>query len=153
MGKILVVGILDRFTHRVATGVVGRVDRKKLHAFVLAPVRPEARVYTDKHAGYRSLPEMNRQTVRHSIGDYVRGNASTNRIESFRALPKRGVTGVNRRFRPQHLPRYMVEFVWRHNHRPQRVIERMCVVVSGMVGKRLRLRDLMGRRRLRLRHG
>ena len=75
---------------------------------------PGATVYTDKHGGYTGLPNLfNRlthETVNHSAGEYVRGKAHTNGVESFWALLKRGYHGVFHDFSQKHLPRYLAEF-------------------------------------------
>ena len=44
---------------------------------------------------------------------------------------------------PKHLDRYVCEFTGRHNARPLDTSIQMATVVQGMVGKRLRYRDLI----------
>ena len=45
--------------------------------------------------------------------------------------------GTHHQVSRKHLPRYIAELVWRHNHRHLEVAERMASVVRGMVGRRL----------------
>ena len=45
--------------------------------------------------GYLGLKGYDHKTVRHSAGEYVNGKASTNGIESFWALLKRGYYGTH----------------------------------------------------------
>ena len=52
----------------------------------------------------------------HSVGNWVDGQAYTNGLESFWAMLKRGYHGVYHRMSPEHLSRYVDEFVGRHNH-------------------------------------
>ena len=80
------MGAKDRATNRVSAAVVGNTDQPTLHGFVSANVEPGAKVYTDDHGGYDGLP--NHETVRHSVKQYVDGQAHTNGIESFWSMMK-----------------------------------------------------------------
>ena len=66
-------------------------------------------------AGIRGLTDYAHETVNHSVGEYVRGQAHTNGIESFWALLKRGYVGVFHHFTWKHLHRYLREFEARSN--------------------------------------
>ena len=81
-------------------------------------------------------------TVTHSAGEYVRGEISTNGIESFWALFKRGYKGIYHWMSQKHLDRYVQEFAGRHNIRDLDTIEQMNAVARGLERKRLRYRDL-----------
>ena len=41
------------------------------------------------------------QSVNHSIGEYVRGDAHTNTIEGYFSILKRGITGIYHHVSPQ----------------------------------------------------
>ena len=84
------------------------------------------------------------QTVRHSVGEYVRDQAHTNGIESFWALLKRGYVGTYHQMSPKHLKRYVREFAGRHNAREMDTIDQMKLVARGFDDKRLRYEDLIG---------
>ena len=43
----------------------------------------------------------------------------------------------------KHLDRYMSEFSGRHNHREADTVDQMRHIAEGMVGKRLRYKDLI----------
>ncbi len=62
------------------------------------------------------LPSMD-GIVRHSQGEYVRGEVHTNNIESLWSLLKRGVIGTYHNVSKKYLPLYLNEFSWRFNHR------------------------------------
>ena len=79
----------------------------------------------------------------HGIGEYVRGRAHTNGIESFWAMLKRGYYGTYHRMSPKHLDRYVAEFAGRHNARPLDTIDQMLEIWHGLSGKRLRYDDLI----------
>ena len=104
-------------------------------------VAPNAKIYTDESRAYEGL---NREAVRHSVGEYVRGQAHTNGMESFWALLKRGFYGVYHRMSPKHLHRYVQEFSGRHNERPKDTIDQLSAMVRGMCGKRLTYEELIG---------
>ena len=104
-------------------------------------VAQEADVYTDDAAAYRGLP--NHETVAHSIGEYVNGQAHTNGIESFWSMLKRGYYGTYHRMSEKHLDRYVAEFSGRYNIRDLDTIAQMSAISQGMVGKRLRYADLV----------
>ena len=97
-------------------------------------------VYTDGESGYVGLPKH--EAVKHTVGEYVRGQAHTNGIESFWSLLKRGYYGTYHQMSPKHLDRYVGEFAGRHNQRPNDTVDQMAAMVRGMDGKRLRYRDL-----------
>jgi hypothetical protein len=44
---------------------------------------------------------------------------------------------------PEHLDRYVNEFAGRHNMRNEDTLDQMAGVVRGMIGKRLKYRDLI----------
>lgn len=56
---------------------------------------------------------------------------------------KRSYQGVHHKFSVKHLDRYVVEFSGRHNIRSRDTLDMMRSVAIGMVGKRLRYRDLI----------
>ena len=141
VGKTAVIGAKDRHTNRVSAVVVGNTDQQTLHGFVSANVEHGAKVYTDDHGGYDGL--LNHETVRHSVKEYVNGQAHTNGIESFWAMLKRGYHGTYHRMSPKHLHRYVNEFAGRHNVRTADTIDQMTATVHGMDGKRLRYKDLI----------
>ena len=141
VGKAAVAGVRDRASKRVSAAVVKSTDAKTLQSFVAKRAAKRATVYTDEHAAYRGLP-FDHKTVKHSVGEYVNGPASTNGIESFWALLKRGYHGTFHHVSEKHLARYVREFAGRHNIRDLDTIVQMNVLARGMVGKRLRYADL-----------
>ena len=76
--------------------------------FVQSHTQPKAIVYTDDARAYRGLP--NHQTVVHSVGEYVDGQAHTNGLESFWSLMKRCNPGIYHHMSEKHLDRYVNEF-------------------------------------------
>ena len=85
----------------------------------------------------------NHETVKHSVSEYVNGQAHTNGMESFWGMLKRGYHGTYHRMSPKHLQRYVNEFSGRHNIRPMDTAEQMRAIIQGLEGKRLRYRELV----------
>ena len=140
VGKTAVVGAKDRATNRVKARVIKHTDSPTLHRFVRASAQDGAKLYTDDAAAYKGLE--NHETVKHSVREYVNGQAHTNGIESFWSMLKRGYHGVYHKMSEKHLQRYVDEFAGRHNMREMDTIDQMRHVVAGMIGKRLMYRDL-----------
>ena len=142
VGKTAVVGMKERGTKRVTAKVVEVTDKETLQGFVVENTAEDAVVYTDDARAYLGLPRPH-QTVKHSVGEYVRDQAHTNGMESFWSLLKRGFTGTYHKISPKHLHRYVDEFSGRHNDRPQDTITQMGNLVRGADNKRLKYADLI----------
>ena len=142
VGKTPVVGVKDRETNRVRTEVVKRTNRAALQGFVLKHTEEGATVYTDEAIAYKGLPRYH-EAVAHGAGEYVRGMAHTNGLESHWALFKRGIDGVYHHISVKHLGRYANEFEGRHNARPKDTADQMAAMVKSAEGKRLSYSDLI----------
>ena len=92
---------------------------------------------------YCGMPEYAHETVSHGVGKYVQCMVSTNGIESFWAMLKRGHQSVYRKISPKHLDWYVQKFAGRHNTRDTDTIGQMAVVVACVTGKRLHYRELI----------
>ena len=143
VGKTAVVGAKDRATNTVSAQVVQSTDATSLQGFVAEQANPDAQVYTDEAAAYRGMANPH-VAVNHSVGEYVKGMAHTNGMESFWSMLKRGYQGTFHHFSPKHTARYVSEFSGRHNIRERDTIEQMAEIVDGMIDKRLKYRDLVG---------
>jgi len=141
VGKTAVVGAKDRATNEVSAEVIDHTDAVTLQGFVSDHTADGAKVYTDEAKAYQGIP--NHETVRHSVSEYVNGKAHTNGVESFWAMLKRGYHGTYHQMSPKHLQRYVNEFAGRHNIRELNTIDQMRLVVAGMIGRRLRFRELI----------
>ena len=143
VGKTAVVGIKDRETNQVVAMPVAFTDKPSLHEFIGRHAEPASAVFTDDARAYSGLSNLHR-VVKHSTGEYVSvKGASTNGIESFWAVLKRGITGVYHHVSVKHLERYVDEFSGRHNARPFDTEAQMGMMVHGANGKRLRYQDLI----------
>ena len=142
-GKTAVVGIKDQATNRVRAKVVKDTSAATLHGFVQENTEDGSTVYSDEAVAYKGLKNRTHETVKHSVGGYVNGMATTNGIESFWAMMRRGHQGIYHHFSEKHLDRYIAEFAGRHNVRNKDTVDQMSGVVKGMQGKRLTYRELV----------
>ena len=101
---------------------------------------PDTKIYTDDALTYHVLP--NHETVKHSVGEYVRGKAHTNGVESFWSMLKRAHTETFHKLSPKHLDRYVQEFAGKHNLRDLDTLAQMTAVVRRLAGKSLPYRAL-----------
>lgn len=117
--KTPVVGLAER-NGKVKAQVFRNksLNIKNLNALVRRNVNiNNATLYTDEYKGYLGIKKfMPHETVDHTVW-YVNGNVSTNTIESFWALLKRGVVGQYHKVSDRYLPKYIDEFSYRWNHR------------------------------------
>ena len=143
VGKTAVVGAKDRATNNVSAEAVPfeNVDNLLLREFITWVADKEATIYTDESRSYSGI--RNRETVCHSVGEFVRDQAHTNGLESFWALMKRGYYGTYHKMSPKHLNRYVQEFAGRHNIRGLDTIAQMALIARGLDRKRLRYSDLV----------
>ena len=83
------------------------------------------------------------ETVNHGAKEYARGDGTTNTIESYVSVFKRGMRGVYPHRSEKHLHRYLAEFDFRYNNRAAlgtNDLMRAETLASGIVGKRLTYR-------------
>ena len=80
-----------------------------MKGFIKDTAAADALVYTDDHGSYQGIPYRH-ETVKHSVGEYVKNQVHTNGIESFWALLKRGYYGTYHKMSRKHLSRYVSEF-------------------------------------------
>ena len=141
-GKAAVVGVKDRPTGEIRAQAVPRTDSLNLQRFVRRNVAKGSKLYTDEARAYRSMKDFDHEPIKHSVGEYVRGKAHTNGIESFWSMLKRAHKGTFHKISPKHLSRYVSEFAGRHNARERDTLDQMVNVARRLDGKRLRYRDL-----------
>ena len=143
VGKAPVAGIRDRATGKVKAAVVPDTRAATLQGFVTDHTVEGATVYTDDAPAYKGMRGRHHEAVKHSAGEYVKGMANTNGMESFWAMLKRGYQGTFHHFSVKHLDRYVTEFAGRHNDREADTADIMAHMAQGMIGKRLMYRDLI----------
>jgi transposase-like protein len=137
--KAPVIALVER-KGNVASRPIMKVNAKTLKGAIKELVHKDSCIMTDEWAPYQGIGKLfagGHETVNHGEGEFVRGNASTNTVESYFALLKRGVHGVFHHVSKEHLHRYCNEFSFRWNHRKIDDGARTIAVVKGSKGKRL----------------
>jgi transposase-like protein len=124
---------------------VAVADQETVCKIVRENVWNDSRVHTDESKLYkRDLMNVRRhQRVKHTANEYVRGDVTTNTVENYFSVFKRGMRGVYQHCSEKHLHRYLAEFDFRYNNRASRGIDdagRAAVLAEGIVGKRLTYR-------------
>lgn len=128
----------------------GELRARKMNTLSNYNIREEVEKYVDRSAtlmtdeatNYKMLDKKyNREIVNHGNGEYVRGNAHVNTLESWFALLKRGVTGTFHHVSEEHLDRYVDEFAFRYNRRDVTDGERAVMALKKVGGKRLMYKD------------
>lgn len=106
----------------------------------------ESRLQTDESKLYMRVGKefAAHETVNHAIKEYARGDVTTNTVEGYFAIFKRGMRGVYQHCAEKHLHRYLAEFDFRYNYRASlgyNDAERTIAAVRGGEGKRLTYRQ------------
>ena len=112
---------------------------------VLNEISRDAHVMTDEATRYWHLGKefAKHSTVNHSEGEYARGNVTTNTVEGFFGVLKRGLFGTYQHVSERHLQRYVTEFSFRYNNRQAAGIsdaQRADNTLKQIAGKRLTYR-------------
>jgi len=143
-GKAAVFSLVER-EGQVRSFNLPDVTAKTLKEVIAQHADRESHLRTDEARRYEEIGTefASHETVAHSMGEYVRGDAHTNTVEGYFSIFKRGIYGVYHHVSEEHLKRYLAEFDFRHNNRAKLGIndsERTAKAVRGAVGKRLTYR-------------
>jgi len=117
--KTPVIGAISR-KGNVVCQMIEHADAATLNRFVRKAVSEKVDlVATDEWKGYDYLNALGfpHDTVKHSAGEYVRGEVHTQNLDSFWSLLKRGVIGTYHNVSKKYLPLYLNEFQFRFNNR------------------------------------
>jgi hypothetical protein len=132
-GKVRSIKI-DRLTSaEIATAIAQHVD-------------VASTLNTDEATYYKPIGKVfkKHETVNHKAGEYARGPVTTNSVEGFFSIFKRGMKGVYQHCGDRHLHRYLKEFDFRYSNRVALGIEdaeRAARMMKGAQGKRLTYRQ------------
>lgn len=148
MNKI--VALVER-NGEVRSFHVASVNGENLKEMLKAKIHPDTHVMTDSSPRYNSMkreqPFAKHSQVNHSKGEYARGEVTTNRVEGFFSIMKRGLIGTYHHVGSDHLQRYLNEFDFRYNNRDAVGVsdaERTIAALKGIQGKRLTYRRING---------
>lgn len=132
--KSVVMGLLER-NGEVRAHVVPDVKMTTLESKIVANVGIGSKLYTDELMSYSKIKSLYpHEAVNHSGGQYVKGDAYTNGIESFWAVFKRGYGGIYHNMSRKHLQKYVDEFAYRFNLRGASMSELFASMVESVAG-------------------
>ncbi len=147
--KTIVMGMLER-GGKVKAQVIP--DRKKpaVHQVIAESIDKGAHIMTDEHVAYLGLSDDYVHEIVNHAECYVRDHVSTNGIENFWSLLKRGLSGTYVSVEPFHLFRYLDEQMFRYNNRGTRKhkitdADRFNIVLSQVAGRRLTYKEVTGK--------
>ncbi len=126
---------------------VDKVTAKRLDEIMRANASIESTLNTDEALRYVKMgkPFAKYQVVNHGKGQYGLGDHTTNSVEGFFSIFKRGMKGVYQHCGEQHLQRYLAEFDFRYSNRAKLGVtdkEPADKALKGIEGKRLTYRRI-----------
>jgi len=116
--KSALMGMVERQGHVRASKIPAR-ETHILLGKIKANILNDSHIMTDEFKVYAKLPALgySRSGVKHSKGEYVRGNIHTNTIEGLWSQLKRSIRGTYHFVSAKHLQSYVDEFAFRYNQR------------------------------------
>ncbi len=116
-----------------------------LQPIIRANLSREAVLHTDEWKSYPAIAKefAGHETVNHQAEEYARGSVTTNTVEGFFSIFKRGMKGVYQHCSEKHLHRYLAEFDFRYSNRIALGVDdqiRATRALVGVKGKRLTYR-------------
>jgi len=131
---------------RVRTFHVAQADQHTVHTIMKANIAKETRIHTDESGIYNIAPWhfAKHETIKHSAYEYARGDVTTNTVEGYFSIFKRGMKGIYQHCGEKHLHRYLAEYDFRYNHRVKLGYndgDRAALAVKSGNGKRLTYRQ------------
>jgi transposase-like protein len=138
-----VLTLVDRTTGRAKSMVVDDLKIATLLPILKANISAEATIHTDEAMQYDNLNKhfAAHASVNHGAEEYVRGDVTTNTVEGYFSIFKRGMKGVYQHCGKKHLHRYAAEFAFRYSNRAALEVSdvvRSDIALMGVSGKRLR---------------
>ena len=130
---------------------VATVTGANLKPIIRKHVDRASEIHTDEYSAYIGLRKefAAHRMVTHGAKEYVRrterGITTTNTVEGYFSILKRGLTGIYQCVSEQHLQRYVDEFDFRYNNRESLGVndeQRAVAVLKQVHGKRLTYRRI-----------
>lgn len=121
--KTPVFGMLQR-NGNVIVKVVPDTKAKTLREHIYKHIDKGSTIYTDEWYYGNLSKDYIHQFIIHKSKEYANGDCSTNGIENFWSVFKRGITGIYHLASRKHLQQYAQEFAYRYNTRNLSTSER-----------------------------
>jgi transposase-like protein len=139
--KRAIVSLVER-GGEVRSFYLGQATVTEVAEIVRENVAKESRLHTDESRVYMNVGKdfAAHEAVNHGQKEYARGDVTTNTIESFFSVFKRGMRGTYQHCGERHVHRYLAEFDFRYNNRVALGVDdnnRTEEALKGISGKRL----------------
>jgi len=143
--KHAVLSLVDRKNKQVRSFHIAGTTINDIAPILRANIAKDSRLVTDQAPWYRKIGAefASHESVDHAAEEYVRGDVTTNTVEGYYSIFKRGMTGVYQHCAEKHLHRYLAEFDFRYSNRVRlgvNDVARADRTLKGIVGKRLTYR-------------
>ncbi len=140
--KLRVVSLLDKRTGQTRSFYAPGAVKDEVAQIVRTNIAAESQLVTDESPLYKAVGKeyLSHTSVLHGAGQYMRDGKTTNDIEGYFSIFKRGMRGIYQHCREKHLHRYLAEFDFRYSNRAALEINdkvRSEKALQGIVGKRL----------------
>ena len=133
--KVPVIGMIER-KGKLVSHIIENAKSVTLTSAIMDKVNKTATIYTDEWKGYYTIDKIyNHLFVKHKENEFVNGKVSTNTIEGFWGLLKRGILGIYHKISKKHLQMYIDEFVFRYNTRKISEIQRFEFLIFNMTNR------------------
>lgn len=150
--KMKVLTLVDRETKTARSMVIDDIKAETIGPIVMANVAREAALMTDEAHRFKKIGMhfASHDSVNHGQDEYVRYGTpliTTNTVENYFSVFKRGMKGIYQHCAKRHLHRYLAEFDFRYSNRSANGvddIQRARLALSLIGGKRLTYRRING---------
>jgi len=144
--KMKIVALVEAKTGEARATSVDRLDYIRVRKVVVKNIDRKSTLVTDDANLYRYIGDefAKHKTINHSQNKYVdKDGYTTNNVENFFGVFKRGFGGTYSHCEAQHLQRYLNEFTFRYSNRSGIGVsdtERTAKALANIGGKRLTYR-------------
>lgn len=142
-GKSRIMTLVER-GGRARSIKVADLTTETMQRILLENADRKSRLMTDEGTSPSiGLLFASHETVKHGAREYARGDVTTNTVEGYFSVFKRGMRGTYQHCAEKHLQRYLYEFDFRYNNRVALGVNdeaRTARAIKGIVGKRLTYR-------------
>lgn len=145
-GKQKIVSLVER-GGKSRSFKVENANAETVTKIIYENAKRESRLMTDESGIYPTILGVDyagHGRVMHSADEYVRGDISTNTVEGFFSVFKRGMRGIYQHCSEHHLHRYLREYDFPYSNRAALGVDdtvRAERVIRGAKGKRLTYRQ------------
>jgi hypothetical protein len=142
--KKIVLGMQERGGD-LRLAYIPNTQLKTTVPLIVANVERHSRIHTDESSNYGWMGMSYAHSyITHSLGQYVNGDVTTNRVEGAFSHFKRTMVGTYHKASAKHLDRYLQMFAYRWNRKAMGEGERVNDLLRASRGRRLTYKALIG---------